>query len=191
MYFQIDKKKLVNRFKDYVKKFDDKYDNYKPSNSKQLDSPTRYYVLDRIRSLYHWVVSEIILDLRHEFIHDDVAFAKLKGELDNYIRNKIRMNSNGELYLRIKDVEFDGSREQYKDYILQNRSKLISLFGKIIDELNSLFSGDLELDKNKPILNDTIDKREISESTVIEENKNIFINEQDFTLMNILGKINE
>jgi len=185
MDFRIDKKNLVNRFKDYIKKFDDEYSNYKPSHSKRLSTPTKYYVLDRLRSLYYWVTSEIILDLRHEFIHNDDEFARVKGELENYIRNKIRIKPTGQIYLMIKDVEFTGDLDQYKDHILHNRTKLISLFGKIIDELNDFFSGDLEIDKNKPVLNDTLKNEQVDN----QENKEIFISDDNFNLKSVMSVI--
>ena len=170
MNFQINKNKTVDDFKSYIKKFEKPEDDYKPKNAKKLQTPSSYYVLDRVRSLYQWVLRNSILDLRHSYIHNDDDFKQLRGDIENYIRNKIRSRSDGIIYLKVKDIVFDGTQEQYKDYLVNNKTKLISVIRKIVDELNSFINGEAEIDKNKPVLNDELVKEEVvEEETVIEE----------------------
>ena len=71
MHFEINKKNSIEKFRDYVKKFDDRDDQYDPEHCKKTKTPTNYYVLDRIRSLYQWVLQDSMLNLRHFYIHDD------------------------------------------------------------------------------------------------------------------------
>ena len=106
MNFQFNKNKTVDDFKRYIKKFEKPEDDYNPSNAKKLQTPSNYYVLDRIRSLYQWVLKNSILDLRHNYIHNDDEFKQLKGDIENYIRNKIRSRSDGLIYMKVKDVTF-------------------------------------------------------------------------------------
>ena len=201
MHFEINKKNTVEKFRDYVKKFDDRSDQYDPEYGKKTKTPTNYYVLDRIRSLYQWVLQDSMLNLRHFYIHDDDEFKKIKGEVENFIRNKIRSRSDGTIYLKVGSIEFNGSKEQYKEYIVKNRSKLLSVIRKIVDDLNSFFAGEDEKDSNKPILNDIniVKEEEVEqpveepevESTeeVVEEDKEIFI-ETDLNFKSILEEIN-
>ena len=201
MHFEINKKNTVEKFRDYVKKFDDRSDQYDPEYGKKTKTPTNYYVLDRIRSLYQWVLQDSMLNLRHFYIHDDDEFKKIKGDVENFIRNKIRSRSDGTIYLKVGSIEFNGSKEQYKEYIVKNRSKLLSVIRKIVDDLNSFFAGEDEKDSNKPILNDIniVKEEEVEqpveepevESTeeVVEEDKEIFI-ETDLKFKSILEEMN-
>ena len=184
MNFQINKNKTVDDFKNYIKKFEKPEDDYNPSNAKKLQTPSNYYVLDRVRSLYQWVLKNSILDLRHSYIHNDDEFKQLKGDIENYIRNKIRSRSDGLIYMKVKDVTFDGNQDQYKDHLVKNKTKLFSLVRKIVDDLNGFLNGEAEVDKNKPVLNDDYVREEVVEEApvieeeapaVVEEERKIFI----------------
>ena len=184
MNFQFNKNKTVDDFKRYIKKFEKPEDDYNPSNAKKLQTPSNYYVLDRIRSLYQWVLKNSILDLRHNYIHNDDEFKQLKGDIENYIRNKIRSRSDGLIYMKVKDVTFDGNQDQYKDHLVKNKTKLFSLVRKIVDDLNEFLNGEAEVDKNKPVLNDDHIREEVVEEVpvieeeapaVVEEERKIFI----------------
>ena len=184
MNFQFNKNKTVDDFKRYIKKFEKPEDDYNPSNAKKLQTPSNYYVLDRIRSLYQWVLKNSILDLRHSYIHNDDEFKQLKGDIENYIRNKIRSRSDGLIYMKVKDVTFDGNQDQYKDHLVKNKTKLFSLIRKIVDDLNGFLNGEAEVDKNKPVLNDDYIREEVVEevpvieeeaAAVVEEERKIFI----------------
>ena len=177
MNFQFNKNKTVDDFKRYIKKFEKPEDDYNPSNAKKLQTPSNYYVLDRIRSLYQWVLKNSILDLRHSYIHNDDEFKQLKGDIENYIRNKIRSRSDGLIYMKVKDVTFDGNQDQYKDHLVKNKTKLFSLIRKIVDDLNGFLNGEAEVDKNKPVLNDDYIREEVVEEApaVVEEERKIFI----------------
>ena len=135
MNFKINKNKTVDDFKEYIKKFEKPEDDYNPKHAKKISTPNNYHVLDRIRSLYEWVLHNAILDLRHIYIHSDNEFKQLKGDAENYIRNKIRTKSDGVIYLKVKDIIFDGNQEQYKEYIVHNKTKLLSVIRKIVDRI--------------------------------------------------------
>lgn len=184
MNFQFNKNKTVDDFKRYIKKFEKPEDDYNPSNAKKLQTPSNYYVLDRIRSLYQWVLKNSILDLRHNYIHNDDEFKQFKGDIENYIRNKIRSRSDGLIYMKVKDITFDGNQDQYKDHLVKNKTKLFSLIRKIVDDLNGFLNGEAEVDKNKPVLNDDYIREEVVEEVpvieeeapaVVEEERKIFI----------------
>ena len=95
--------------------------------------------------------------------------------------------------------EFADGRDLFQD-IVKNRSKLLSVIRKIVDDLNSFFAGEDEKDSNKPILNDIniVKEEEVErpvkepevESTeeVVEEDKEIFI-ETDLNFKSILEEI--
>ena len=155
-----------------------------------------------MRSLYQWVLRNSILDLRHSYIHNDDDFKQLKGDIENYIRNKIRSRSDGTIYMKVKDIVFDGSQEQYKDYLVKNKTKLISVVRKIVDDINGFINGEAEFDKNKPVLNDEFIKEEVveeevvveeeeqpEEKPVVEEEKKIFIG-VSLSLKSLMEEIN-
>ena len=199
MAFQINKKKTVESFREYTKKFEKPQDDYHPKHAKKLVTPTKYFVLDRIRSLYQWVLENSILELRHHFIHNDDDFKLAKGQAENFIRNKIRSQSDGNIYMKVKDLTFDGSQEQYKEWIVQNKTKLLSVIRKIVDDLNGFFEGAVDEDSNKPVLNGSLyEEVEVEEPVeevvetpepVVEEKEEIFI-KMELSLKSLMEEIN-
>ena len=199
MAFQINKKKTVESFREYTKKFEKPQDDYHPKHAKKLVTPTKYFVLDRIRSLYQWVLENSVLELRHHFIHNDDEFKLAKGQAENFIRNKVRSQSDGNIYMKVKDITFDGSQEQYKAWIVQNKTKLLSVIRKIVDDLNGFFEGEVDEDSNKPVLNGSLyEEVEVEEPVeevvetpepVVEEKEEIFI-KMELSLKSLMEEIN-
>ena len=104
--------------------------------------------------------------------------------------------------VKVKDIVFDGSQEQYKDYLVKNKTKLISVVRKIVDDINGFINGEAEFDKNKPVLNDEFIKEEVveeevvveeeeqpEEKPVVEEEKKIFIG-VSLSLKSLMEEIN-
>ena len=167
--FQIDKKEILSKFKDLANKHAEREDDYNPNHSRTTDHPSGYFILDRIRALYHWVIEEIKIDLRRRYIHDDKQYKKAIGELENYARNKIRAEKDGTMYLRVNNkLTFRGDKKQYRDELVQSRNKQISVIKKIVDELNAFLRKEEPEDENKPILNDMSLKRTYKEHSASE-----------------------
>ena len=60
-------------------------------------------------------------------------YHKVVGELENYVRNKIRSEKDGTMYLRVNNqLTFNGDSKQYRDHFVQNLNKQLSVFRKII-----------------------------------------------------------
>ena len=57
--FQINKKDLVSKFRALIKKHADRGDDYNPKHGKAAANHRDYFVLDKIRALYNWVIGEI------------------------------------------------------------------------------------------------------------------------------------
>ena len=89
--FQINKKTIVSKFRELVKKHADKEDDYNPKNAKSVGNHRDYFVLDKIRAIYNWIIDEVKIELRRMYIHDDKEYKKVVGKLENYVRNKIRV----------------------------------------------------------------------------------------------------
>ena len=154
--FQINKKTIVSKFRELVKKHADKEDDYNPKNAKSVGNHRDYFVLDKIRAIYNWIIDEVKIELRRMYIHDDKEYKKVVGKLENYARNKIRTEKDGTMYLRVnKQLTFSGDNKEYRDNFVQNRTKQLSVFRKIVDELNGFLNGEEDTDKNKSILNDS------------------------------------
>jgi len=200
MAFEINKKKTVEDFRAYAKKFDRPQDDYHPKHAKKLATPTKFFVLDRVRSLYQWVLENSVLSLRHYYIYNDDDFKMARGAAENFIRNKVRSKSDGSIYMKVKDITFDGSQDQYKAWIVENKTKLFSVIRKIVDDLNSFFDGNAEEDPNKPVLNgnlyeevevEEVPVEEVAEAAepVVKEEEKIFI-EMDLSLKDLMEEIN-
>ena len=182
--FQIDKKEILSKFKDLANKHAEREDDYNPNHSRTTDHPSGYFILDRIRALYHWVIEEIKIDLRREYINNDDKYKKVTGDLENYARNKIRAESDGTMYLRVNNkLTFRGDKKQYRDELVQSRNKQISVVKNIVDELNAFLRKEEPEDENKPILNDMSLKRTYKEHTA-EEIADIILQElpEDYLL---------
>jgi len=167
--FQIDKKEILSKFRNLANKHAEREDDYNPNHSRTTDHPSGYFILDRIRALYHWVIEETKIDLRRRYIHDDKQYKKAIGELENYARNKIRAEKDGTMYLRVNNkLTFRGDKKQYRDELVQSRNKQISVVKNIVDELNSFLRNEEPEDENKSILNDMSLKRTYKEHTADE-----------------------
>ena len=165
-FFQIDKKDVVSKFKAYAKKHSERSDEYNPKNAKQTANHRNYFVLDRIRALYHWIIKEAKLDLRRMYIHNDKEFKEVLGKLESYARNKIKSQKDGTMYLRVNNqFTFRGDEKTYRDNFVQSPVKQLRMIRKMIDELNGVLAGEEIEDPNKPILNDTSPKRVYKEHT--------------------------
>ena len=165
-FFQIDKKDVVSKFKAYAKKHSERSDEYNPKNAKQVSNHRNYFVLDRIRALYHWIIKESKLDLRRMYIHNDKEFKEVLGKLESYARNKIKSQKDGTMYVRVNNkITFRGDEKTYRDHFVQSGVKQLSIIRKMIDELNGVLAGEEIEDPNKPILNDTSPKRVYKEHT--------------------------
>ena len=168
-FFQIDKKDIVSKFKEFAFEHSKRADDYNPNNAKHVDNHRNYFVLDRIRALYHWIINEAKLDLRRKYIHDDKEYKKVLGKLESYARNKIKAETDGTMYLRVNNqLTFRGDEETYRDHLVQNKVKQFSTIKKMIDELNGVLAGKEIEDNNKPILNDDSPKRVYKEHTAEE-----------------------
>ena len=154
-FFQIDKKEILSKFRNFANKHAEREDDYNPSHSRTTSHPSGYFILDRVRALYHWVIEEIKIDLRRKYIDNDDKYKKVFGELENYARNKIRAESDGTMYLRVNNkLTFRGDKKQYRDELVQSINKQISVVKNIVDELNNFLRNEEPEDDNKPILND-------------------------------------
>ena len=183
-FFQIDKKEILSKFKELVNKHSEREDDYNPEHARSTNNPTGYYILDRVRSLYHWIIEQIKIELRRKYIQNDEQFKKVVGNLENYARNKIRAQKDGTMYLKVNNqLTFSGDKKQYRDELVQSRNKQISVVKKIVDELNNFLRDEEPEDENKPILNDTSVKRTYKEHTA-EEVANIILQEipEDYLL---------
>ena len=168
-FFKIDKKEILSKFRNFANKHAEREDDYNPAHSRTTDHPSGYFILDRIRALYHWVIEEIKIDLRREYIDNDDKYKKVVGDLENYARNKIRAQNDGTMYLRVNNkLTFSGDKKQYRDELVQSINKQISVVKNIVDELNAFLRNEEPEDENKPILNDMSLKRTYKEHTAEE-----------------------
>ena len=183
-FFQIDKKEILSKFRNFANKHAEREDDYNPSHSRTTSHPSGYFILDRVRALYHWIIEEIKIDLRRKYIDNDDKYKKVFGELENYARNKIRAESDGTMYLRVNNkLTFRGDKKQYRDELVQSINKQISVVKNIVDELNNFLRNEEPEDENKPILND-MSLKSIYKEHSAEEIANVILQEvpEDYLL---------
>ena len=163
MNYKIDKQAIVKKFKAFVDSKSSKEDDYGSSKKKKDVGPLdKYEILLQFRYLYEWLLENIKLDLRRAYIHDDAGFKKIYSKLQSHINNKVRTNSQGNIYLSVNNdkVKLHGSREEQTIYITANKNNLINLFRQIVDEITSLLNGELPEDPNRVMLRDHIKLRQ-------------------------------
>lgn len=175
--FKIDKNDLIPKFKEYISQYAGDEEKFEPKYAKEVKY-SRYNILKKIQKIYYWVLKNAILDLRQRFIHDDKMFNDVKGKIESHINNKIRTSSDGTIYLKVGDISFDGDKDQYDEWIVSNKKNQERLIRKIVDELNSVLDGNVDVDENKPILSDEDYTESIEE--VVEENSNVMLTEEEF-----------
>ena len=117
--YRIDKKQLIDKFKVYVERNATSADTYN-SKGKEVQYRNDYTVLDKLRSIYRFVINNIKIDIRREFIHDDKQYYAVLNVLNDRVNNKIRARSDGTLYVLVgldKMIKFTGDDEQYQEYV--------------------------------------------------------------------------
>ena len=159
MAFQIDKNKVVEKFREHLKKHaDDKQEKFDAPNAKKVNPIDKYEVLLKIKKLYEWVLDNQKLTMRRSFIHNDEIFNKYYNLLQSHINNKIRAKAEG-MYIKVNDkYTFTGDIKEYEDYIVNNKHKLVNVIRGIVDELNKVLTGDDVKDDHKVMLRDILQK---------------------------------
>ena len=54
--FQIDKKEKLSRFRRFANKHAEREDDYHPAHSRTTEHPSGYFILNRVRAVYHWII---------------------------------------------------------------------------------------------------------------------------------------
>ena len=88
------------------------------------------------------------------------------------------------MYLRVnRQLTFSGDKKQYREELVQSRSKQVSVVKKIVDELNAFLRNEAPEDENKPILNDNSPRTTYKEHSA-EEIADIILEEvpEDYLL---------
>lgn len=153
--YKIDKEQILKKFKDYVNSHTDRGDRYN-SKGKDVQYRSDYVTLEKIKTLYMFVINNIKIDLRRELIHDDKLFFKVMNNLLNRVNNKIRTKTATSLFISVgveNPIVFDGSEDQYEEYFVFNKTKQAQVMRKIIDELNATLTGDVPEEEGKTIIN--------------------------------------
>jgi len=163
MNYKINKQDIVKKFKAFVDSKSSKEDDFgNNSKKKQVGPLDKYEILLQFRYLYEWLLNNIKLDIRRSYIHDDNAFKKTYSKLQNHINNKIRTNSQGNIYLSVNNdkVKLFGTPKEQDYYITANKNNLVNLFRQIVEEVISLLNDELPEDPNRVMLRDDIKLRQ-------------------------------
>lgn len=154
--YRIDKKQLIDKFKVYVERNATSADTYN-SKGKEVQYRNDYTVLDKLRSIYRFVINNIKIDIRREFIHDDKQYYAVLNVLNDRVNNKIRARSDGTLYVLVgldKMIKFTGDDEQYQEYVYSSSRKQQQLISKVVEELNSVLEKKSPKEPDDALIND-------------------------------------
>ena len=160
MNYQINKKSIVKKFKEFVDSKETKEDDYgKKKNKKSVSPLDKYEILSQFKYLYTWLLNKIKLDVRRMYIHNDAEFYQIYNKLQSHVNNKIRTNSQGQIYLSVNNnkIILYGKESEQEKYITANKNNLVNLFRSIVDEINSLLDGKLPADENRVMLRSAIE----------------------------------
>lgn len=163
--YKINKKQIVEKFKQYTK------NNYDESSTYGLDNNNNNN-LNKIKDIYLYIINNIKLDIRREFIHDDKAFKSVINLLMNRVNNKIRTNNDGQLYISVGDndqIKFNGDYEQYKTQLISNLKNQERVIKKMVDELNSVLDGTIKNEEGKVIIKNRAIKEFKKPSDIIND----------------------
>jgi len=179
--FRFNKKDIAQKFKEWVEQFqNDDEKGYEPGHAKEIEY-SKMGNLRKIQKAYKFVLKKSVMSLRQLYIHDDKKYKKIKGELESYITNKIRTTSSGSIYLKVDGlITFSGDKEEYENWVVQDKRNQDRLIRKIIDELNGFIEGKGTDETNKPILND--DQVEEPTKTEITMSKEELVEKYIFTM---------
>lgn len=148
--YKINKKEITEKFKEYTK------NNYDENSSYDLNNNNNNINnLNKIKDIYLYIINNIKLDIRKEFIHDDKAFKSAINLLMNRVNNKIRTNNDGQLYISIGNndqIKFDGDYEQYKTQLISNLKNQERVIKKMVDELNSVLDGTIKNEEGRVLI---------------------------------------
>lgn len=161
MIFQLNKNDLIAKFREHIKRTsDEKEDNFDASKAKKVNPLDKYETLINVRRLYDWVLDNSKIELRRTYIHNDQAYNDVKNTLQSRVKNKIRSKSDGTLMLNINNGKFifSGDPEQYKENLVKNKNKLVNVMRAVIDELNSVLSGQAPEEEGRVMLRDTAEQ---------------------------------
>lgn len=154
---ELDKNYLIGRFEDFISKagYDSSIkNNYSSPNSKQKEY-SNFEILKKILSLYEFILDESKILIRRNYIHSDKDYEKKYNLLRNYISNKLRIDNKGDIYININNkVTFNGEKDHYEEWFINDKRKLNTIVREVIKELNQLLGGDPIEDRNKPFLKD-------------------------------------
>lgn len=183
MNYIINKKNIINKFRDYINKKITKADKFDPKNGKEVSPLDKYETLSNILLLYKWLLDNIKLDIRRHYIHNDKEFSIAYNKLISHINNKIRSGKQGLIYLSVNNGKyiFTGDNQQYKDMLVKNKNTLVNVMRAIVDELNSVISGTYTPEDGKVMLRDRLMEIQsewdnIKKEYTIEEIAEHFIN---------------
>lgn len=169
--FTINKEKTASDFKDYIRQYtDEEEEKFEPKNAKEIAYST-LNILRKVQNIYFWVINNSAIDMRRNFIHNDKLFKKVMNLLKSHVQNKIRTTSDGRVYLKVGDlVAFSGDKDEYDEWIVDNKNNQNRIVRNIVDELNLVLQGKKDDDENKSVLNDKqfIENVEISNIEAID-----------------------
>lgn len=158
MHYVINKKDIINKFREYINKKITKADTFDPKHGKEVSPLDKYETLSNVLLLYKWLLNNIKLDLRRHYIHSDESFSEIYNKLTSHINNKIRSGKQGAIYLSVNNGKyfFTGNNQQYKDMLVKNKNTLVNVMRSIIDELNSVLDGTVPEEQDKVMLRDSL-----------------------------------
>ena len=151
--FEIDKNYILDKYKKHLSS--EEMDDEERENIYAKNKPySKSEILEKILNLYKFILKHSMLLVRQEYIYDDEAFSKVKAKLISHINNKIRSTSDGSIYIKVNDLDaFNGDRDKYEEWFVDNKSKQQRIVRNIVEELNKVLRGEEMEDKNKPMLN--------------------------------------
>ena len=105
------------------------------SNNKTLEN------LYRVQKLYYNVYNSVLNKIKEKYIHDENKLNEIKNKILDRIDNKIRTNTQGEMFIQIGKYYYTGSAKEHEKFFQstkRNFNSILKEIGKeILDTLNN------------------------------------------------------
>ena len=108
--------------------------------------------LYRVQQLYFDLINLVDDKIREKFGHDDKQLENVRNALKNRADNKVRSNSQGQLFVQIGDkIYYTGTAKEYEKYFNSTKKVFNSVLKEIVKELQNVALGKAPEEDGKPI----------------------------------------
>ncbi len=89
--------------------------------------------LYRVQQLYFDIIGLIDNKIREKYIHDEKELENVRNKMKNRADNKVRSDSQGQLFVQIDRIYYTGTAKEYEKYFSSTKK----IFNKVLKEISN------------------------------------------------------